>query len=122
MPLLEALAEGFFWNLLEFGHHIRFDVLHVCEMHPLEAHFQSREQPKLTRSEIQRVQWLGDDDRNAFLGEETRFAPMEDIRSNAMAELRKIPKEALRRCFQQRQDRWSKCVCARKGPTLKVIR
>jgi hypothetical protein len=27
-------------------------------------------------------------------------------------ELRKIPKEAFRLCFQQRQDRWSKCVCA----------
>jgi hypothetical protein len=39
-------------------------------------------------------------------------------------------KEAFRRCFQQWQDRWSKCVCvcvcvcvwAGKGPTLKVIR
>jgi hypothetical protein len=28
---LEAPVEGFFWNLLEFGSHIRFDVLHVCE-------------------------------------------------------------------------------------------
>jgi len=34
----------------------------------------------------------------------TRFATMEDIQSNAMAELRKIPKEAFRRCFQQWQD------------------
>jgi len=52
----------------------------------------------------------------------TGFATMEDIKSNAMAELRKIPEESLRRCFQQWQDRWSKCVCVRKGPTLKVIR
>ena len=35
LPLLEAPAEGFFWNLLEFCHHIRFDVLHVCETRPL---------------------------------------------------------------------------------------
>ena len=40
-----------------------------CETRPLEAHFQNREQPKVTRSEMQRVRWLGDD-RNAFLGEE----------------------------------------------------
>jgi hypothetical protein len=33
----------------------------------------------------------------------TRFATMEDIKSNATAELRKIPKEAFRRCFQQWQ-------------------
>jgi hypothetical protein len=54
----------------------------------------------------------------------TNFATMEDIKWNAMAELQKIPKEAFRHCFQQWQDRWSKCVCvcARKGPALKVIR
>jgi hypothetical protein len=43
----------------------------------------------------------------------TRFATMEDIRSNATAELRKIPKEAFCRCFQQWQDRRSKYVRAR---------
>jgi hypothetical protein len=42
----------------------------------------------------------------------TRFATMVDMKSNATAELRKIPKEALSRCFQ---DRWSKSVCAQ-GP------
>jgi len=52
----------------------------------------------------------------------TRFVSMEDIKSNATAELRKIPEEAFRRCFQQWQDRWSKCVCVRKGSTLTVIR
>jgi hypothetical protein len=30
----------------------------------------------------------------------TRFATMEDIKSNATAELQKIAKEAFRRCFQ----------------------
>jgi len=65
-------VEGFFWNPLEFGRHIRFDVLHGCETCPLEAHFQSREQPKITQSEIWRVRWL-DDDRNAFLGEELLY-------------------------------------------------
>ena len=42
----------------------------------------------------------------------TCFANMEDIKWNATAELQKIPKEAFCRCFQQWQDRWSKCVCA----------
>jgi hypothetical protein len=32
-----------------------------------------------------------------------RFPTMEDIKSNATAELRKIPTEAFRRCFQQWQ-------------------
>ena len=41
-----------------------------------------------------------------------RFATLEDTKSNATAELRKIPKEAFRRCFQQWQDRQIKCVCA----------
>jgi hypothetical protein len=31
------------------------NVLHGCETCPLEAHFQSREQPKVTRSDIQKV-------------------------------------------------------------------
>ena len=50
------------------------------------------------------------------------FHTMEDIQSNVTAELWKIPKEASRQCIQQWQDRWSKCVCVRKGLTLKVIR
>jgi hypothetical protein len=29
----------------------------------------------------------------------TRFVPMEDIKSNVTAKLRKIPKEAFRRCY-----------------------
>jgi hypothetical protein len=33
-----------------------------------------------------------------------RFAAMEDIKSNAAAELRKIRKEAFRRCSHQWQD------------------
>ena len=35
LPLLETPAEGFFWNLPEFGRRIRFDVLHGCETRPL---------------------------------------------------------------------------------------
>ncbi|PNF21688.1 hypothetical protein B7P43_G10355 [Cryptotermes secundus] len=42
----------------------------------------------------------------------TCFAIMEDIKTNAMTELRKIPKEDFHCCFQQLQDQWSKCVCA----------
>ena len=64
LPLLKTPAEGFFWNLPEFGRLIPFDALHGCETRPLEAHFQSREQQKVTRSEIRRIRWLGDD-RNA---------------------------------------------------------
>ncbi|PNF34187.1 hypothetical protein B7P43_G17619 [Cryptotermes secundus] len=48
-----------------------------------------------------------------FLAE--KFATMEDMKSNATAELRKIPKETFHRCFQRCQDRWRKCVCAQ-GP------
>jgi transposase len=42
----------------------------------------------------------------------THFANIEDIKSNATAELRRVPKEAFHRCFQHGQERWSKCVCA----------
>ena len=54
--------------------------------------------------------WLFSILKMGFKG--TGFATMEGIKSNATAELQKIPKEAFRRCFQQWQDRWSKCVCA----------
>jgi hypothetical protein len=37
---------------------------------------------------------------------------MGNSKLNVMAKLQKIPKEASHRCFQQWQDRWSKCVCA----------
>jgi hypothetical protein len=59
--VVEAPAEGVFWTLPEFGRRIQFDVLHSCETYPLEAYFQSREQPNDTRSENRRVWWLGDD-------------------------------------------------------------
>jgi hypothetical protein len=42
LSLLEAPADDFFWNHPEFGHRIRFDVLHGCETCPPEAHFQNR--------------------------------------------------------------------------------
>jgi hypothetical protein len=63
LPLLEAPAEGFFWNLSEFSCRIRFDVLCGRETCPVETHFQSREQSKVIRNEIRRVRRL-DDDRN----------------------------------------------------------
>jgi hypothetical protein len=50
-PLLEAPAEGFFCNFPEFGRRIRCDILHGCEMCPLQADFQSREEPKVVRRE-----------------------------------------------------------------------
>jgi hypothetical protein len=44
---------------------------------------------------------------------ETRFATVEDIEWNAKAELRKIPKEDFRWCFQQWQRSMEQvCVCA----------
>jgi hypothetical protein len=55
-----------------------------------------------------------------------RFATKE-IKSSAMAKLCRIPEEAFRRCFQQWQYRWSKCVCVRAcecvhcGPSLMSI-
>jgi hypothetical protein len=52
MPLLETRVERFFWILLEFGRRIRFDVLRGCKTRPLEAHFKSRKQPNVIRSEI----------------------------------------------------------------------
>jgi hypothetical protein len=42
----------------------------------------------------------------------THFATMEGIKWNAAAELRKIPKAAFCRCFQQWLDRLSMCVYA----------
>jgi hypothetical protein len=40
---------------------------------------------------------------------------MEDIKSHVTAELRRIPKEAFCRCFQQWQDCGNKCVCAQES-------
>jgi hypothetical protein len=52
LPLLEAPVEG--------------GVINGCETcPPIEAHFQIRDQPKFTWSEIRRLQWL-DDYRNVF--------------------------------------------------------
>jgi hypothetical protein len=53
LPLLEAMAECFFWNLPEFGPRIRFDGLHGYETCPLDAHFQNSELPEVTRSGIE---------------------------------------------------------------------
>jgi hypothetical protein len=45
--MLEAPTEGLFWNFPEFDRRILFDALHGCETCPLEANFQSREQPEV---------------------------------------------------------------------------
>jgi hypothetical protein len=67
LPLLEAPAEGFSWNLPEFGRHIRFDGLHGCETCPLEANFQSREQPEVARSEIRTQEEMCGDAETALI-------------------------------------------------------
>jgi hypothetical protein len=67
LPTLKAATGGFFRNFLEFCRSIWFDVLHGCEKLPHEAHFQNREHPKATLSEIWSVQSLGDE-RNVSLG------------------------------------------------------
>jgi hypothetical protein len=55
LPLLEAPTEDFFWNFPEFRRRIRSGMLHGCEPYPQEAYFQSREQPKVALSEMQRL-------------------------------------------------------------------
>jgi transposase len=51
--------------------------------------------PDLTRSDF----WLAPTLKMVLKG--ARFATMEDIKPNVMAELRKIPKETFHQCFQQ---------------------
>jgi len=102
LPLLEAPTEVFFWNLPEFGRRIRFDALHECETRPLVEKSipvitQPPYSPDLTASDF----WLFPALKMGLKW--TRFATMEDIKSNATAELRKIQKETFRRCFQQWQ-------------------
>jgi hypothetical protein len=131
LPLLKAPTEGFFWNVPEFVRRIRFDVLNGYQFlakKSIPLITQPPYSPDLALSDF----WLFSTLKIGLKG--TRFAPMEDIKSNATAELREIPKEAFCRCFQQWQNRCSKCVCvcafvyvragvrARKSPTLKVIR
>jgi hypothetical protein len=88
-------------------------------------------QPPYTPDHTQGDFWLFPPLKIGLMG--TRFATM-NIKSNATAVLRKMPKEVFRLCFQQWQDRLRKCVCvreracvhvcvrARKGPTSKMIR
>jgi hypothetical protein len=106
---LEAPSEGFFWNLPEFGRRIRFDVLHGCEFlveKSIPVITQNPYSPDLAPTDF----WLFPPLQSGLKG--TRFATMEDIKSNATTDVREIPKEASRRCFQLWQDRWNKCVCA----------
>jgi hypothetical protein len=69
--LSEALAEGFFWNILKFGPRIQFDVLRGYETYPLKVHLQGREEPKSSRARSG-VEWL-DVGRNAFLYEKLLY-------------------------------------------------
>jgi transposase len=82
----------------------------ACEQFLAEKNIPVITQPPYSPDLAQSDFWLFSTLKMGLKG--TRFATMEDIKSNATAELRKIPKEAFRRCFQQWQDRWSKCVCA----------
>jgi hypothetical protein len=94
MPLLEASAEGFVWNLPNFGRRVRFDVLLGCELlvqKSIPVIAQPPYFPDLAPSDF----WLFPTLKIGL--KETRFATMEYIKSNATAELREIPKEA----FQQ---------------------
>jgi hypothetical protein len=95
LPLLQAPVEGFYWHLLQFGRCIRFAVLHGCETPPLEAH----SQPKVTRSEIRRVRWLGDDTTSdVWLGAETTFPA---TRRASSSELHRITYAKLARANDQ---------------------
>ena len=42
--------------------------------------------------------------------EETRFLSRKDIVEKAIAEIRSIPGEEFKRCFEKWQKRWEKCV------------
>jgi hypothetical protein len=54
------------------------------------------------------------------LAQEDTFRNRGGQQMECEAELRKIPTEVFRRCFQQLQDRWSKCV-RDMNPTVKAI-
>jgi hypothetical protein len=45
--IVRRWMESFFHNIPDFGRRILFDDLHGCGSYPLEAHFQSKEQPKV---------------------------------------------------------------------------
>jgi hypothetical protein len=49
------------------------------------------------------------------------FTTMKDIKSKAIAERRKIPKEAFHRCFQEWQEQVCVYMCRCNGPTLKAL-
>ena len=82
---------------------------------------------------VSRSEWLSAVSYSENVLQGDAFRTMEDIESNATADLRKIPKEAFRQCIQQSQDRWGKCVCVQGSdfegdwvsvvicPTIKVL-
>jgi hypothetical protein len=110
LPLLEAPVEGFFWNLLEFGRCIRFDVFHGCEMRLLQAHFQSGEEPKVTRREIRDYcGWV----MTGMLFSARNCCTTSDVWLGAITH----------RAGASNNGRINGAsVCVRKGPIMKVIR
>jgi hypothetical protein len=63
--MLEVPAEGFVWNLPQFGLRIRFDVSHGSETWPIWRPIIRVRKSQATRGEIQRLRRLGDE-RNIF--------------------------------------------------------
>jgi hypothetical protein len=61
VPLLEAPLEGLFWYGSETCCHILLRFLHGCKPVTTEPHLEFQEEPKVAKSEIWRIWWLGDD-------------------------------------------------------------
>jgi hypothetical protein len=80
LSLLEAPAEGFCWNLQEFGPRIPFDGLRGWETCPLEA----------GNSEIRRVRWLGESRRAASSAKLAQQHTVQVVRTVDVNEFRKL--------------------------------
>jgi hypothetical protein len=52
--------------------------------------------------------WLFPQLNTVFKGK--RFEDIDAIKKNASSKLNTIPEDSFRKCFQQWQDRWQKCV------------
>ena len=52
---------------------------------------------------------------------DTRFQSVENIKENSRRELKSIPENAFKKCFDDWIIRWHKCIIS-KGPTLKAIK
>ena len=118
LPLLEAPVEGFFWNLPEFGRRIQFDVLHGCETRLLEAHFRvgnSQRSLGVRPAEYGGCVMTGmllavPYSENGPPGDAFHNHGGHQIECNGRTP--EDSKRRLRWCYQQWQDRWSKCMGA----------